>query len=64
MGKIDKESSDDATYLASIYGVHKTDSIHAAMASMHDCWVVTFDYELKTAASKAGIEVFDPRDLV
>ena len=62
--RLTRKVADEAIYLASNYGIHKADAIHAAMASVYDCWLVTFDYELKTAAKKAGIDVFDPRDLV
>ena len=61
--KLTRKVADEAVYLAGNYGIHRADAIHAAMASVYDCWLVTFDNELKTAASKAGIEVHDPRDL-
>jgi predicted nucleic acid-binding protein len=62
--KLTRKVADEAVYLSSIHGIHRTDAIHAAMASMYDCWLVTFDNDLKTAAKNAGIEVYDPRDLV
>jgi len=31
---------------------------------MYDCWLITFDYDLKEASGKAGIDVYDPRDLL
>jgi len=62
--KVTRKIAKEATDLNSLYGIHRADAIHAATASMYDCWLVTFDHELKKAAKKAGIEVYDPRDLI
>jgi predicted nucleic acid-binding protein len=62
--KFTSKIADEAIYLESIYGIHRLDALHAAMASMYDCWLVTFDHDLKKAAKKAGIQVRDPRELV
>ena len=62
--KITLESADEAVHLSSIHGIHKLDALHAALARVHDCTLITFDNDLKRAASHAGIKVRDPRDLL
>jgi predicted nucleic acid-binding protein len=62
--KLTKKIAEEAIYLSSIHGIHKTDAIHAAMASMYDCMLVTFDYDLKQASKKAGLDVNDPRNML
>ena len=62
--KLTKKIAEEAVYFSSIFGIHSKDAIHAAMASMYDCWLVTFDYDLKVASGKAGIDVYDPKDLL
>ncbi len=64
MVKITLESADEAVHLSSIHGIHKLDALHAALARVNDCTLVTFDNDLKRAASHAGIKVRDPRDLL
>lgn len=61
--KLTRKIAEEAIYLSSIYGIHTKDAIHAAMASMYDCWLITFDYDLKRASKKAGIPVYDPRNM-
>jgi len=61
--KTTKQVAEEATYLYSLYGIHRADAIHAAMASMYDCWLITYDRELKKAAKTAGLIVYDPREL-
>ena len=62
--KVTLESADEAVHLSSIHGIHKLDALHAALARVNKCTLVTFDNDLKRAASHAGIEVRDPRDLL
>ena len=61
--QLNGEAAEEATYYSSIFGVHMLDAFHMALASLHRCWLVTFDGDLKDAASRAGLRVFDPRDL-
>lgn len=68
-GKLEKVSLDmdvenEAIHLASLFGVHKLDSLHAALSLRNDCILVTFDQDLKQAAKHAGCPVSDPRELV
>ncbi len=54
----------DVTGFSSGYGVHPVDAVHAVLAANNDCWLVSFDRELKEAVGRAGFIVFDPRDLL
>ncbi len=61
--RLTRKTAEEALYLSSIYGIHPKDAIHAAMALMFDCWLITFDHDLKRASKKADMPVHDPRDL-
>lgn len=61
--QLSREAAEEATFYSSTFGIHMLDAFHMALASLHGCWLVTFDIDLKDAASRAGVKVFDPRDL-
>ena len=61
--RLSGEVAEEAMFYSSMFGVHMLDAFHMALASLHGCWLVTFDRDLKCVASRAGVKVFDPRDL-
>ena len=61
--KLSMGVAEEATAFSGMFGIHMLDAMHAAFASLNGCWLVTFDRELKDAAGRAGVKVFDPRDL-
>ncbi|MBN2335815.1 PIN domain-containing protein [Candidatus Bathyarchaeota archaeon] len=61
---VDRNAADEAVHLSSVYGVHRLDALHAALARMNHCLLVTFDRDLRHAARMAGVDVTDPRSLV
>ena len=62
--KVTKKIAEDAVYLSSSYGIHKTDALHAMMAKSNDCILITRDVELRCAASKYGIATFRPEEIL
>ena len=61
--RLSGEAAEEATFYSSTFGVHMLDAFHMALASLHRCLLVTFDRDLKEAAIRSGVKVFDPRDL-
>jgi rRNA-processing protein FCF1 len=64
MEKITQKIADDAAYFCGMYGIHKVDAIHAMIAQLNDCYLVTRDRDLIFAAKEYGVKTYRPEDLI
>jgi predicted nucleic acid-binding protein len=64
MVKVTQKIADDSVYFSSIYGVHTVDALHAMMAKLNNCYLVTRGRDLTYAAKKYEINTFKPEELI
>ena len=62
--KVSRKVTQDASYLYSTTGIHMTDAIHAVVALVNQCILVTRDRELSNAAKSIDLFCCRPEDLI
>jgi len=62
--KVSRRVAQDASYLYSTTGIHITDAIHAIVALLNQCILVTRDRELSNVAKSIDLLCCRPEDLI
>jgi predicted nucleic acid-binding protein len=62
--KLTEKIAEEAVHFGSSYGVHKADALHAMLAKMNGCVLVTLDNELLEAAKRFSVPAKKPDELI
>ena len=60
---ITEKIAEEAVYFGGSHGVHKADALHAILAKMNGCVLVTWDNELLEAAKRFSVPTKRPDEL-